>query len=284
MRTRRSSLATSSSTPSSTPLRPIFHWSNTRWVYCSIASGCVVGTIKICSCAPLRCCKASACCSSCWICPASRVPVTSTTGERSDGMAANSCASNDAGSSNNAIIHTTRKTIRRIANSYVMRAARRSTLGFAKPSPCVTVPLTERGSVRSEATGSRDDCEDWHRPLTQPLPPTAERLALASNVLWFGPQIRADVPLGMRCLDACLCVLRQRVLRLLAATAQARTAADYCAGCGAGCCCGVCCGACCVPKSTCGAREICASFSTLKLGLGWYPKILAVITCGNERM
>ncbi|CEJ49501.1 hypothetical protein XAB3213_810004 [Xanthomonas citri pv. bilvae] len=27
----------------------------------------------------------------------------------------------------------------------MMRADRRSTLGFAKPSPCVTVPLTERG-------------------------------------------------------------------------------------------------------------------------------------------
>ncbi len=172
MRTRRSSLATSSSTPSSTPLRPIFHWSNTRWVYCSIASGCVVGTIRICNCAPLRCCKASACCSSCWICPASSVPVTSTTGDRSGGMAANSCANSEAGSNSNAIIHTTFKYVRRIANSCLMRADRRSALGFfAIPSHGRTSPVTEKEGAGAKPSGGWHDCEAWRRTLTpRPAP------------------------------------------------------------------------------------------------------------------
>ena len=54
MRSARSSFATSSSAPSSGFSRPSFQASTTRIEYCSIASGCVVGTISTAICAPLR--------------------------------------------------------------------------------------------------------------------------------------------------------------------------------------------------------------------------------------
>src|SRR4249919_2453700 len=92
MRARWSSLAMTMSTPSSTPLRPSLYCSNARVVYCSIASGCVDGTISTCSWLPLRCCRASACCTSPCFCVGDSVPVVSTTGESSGGIAASCCA------------------------------------------------------------------------------------------------------------------------------------------------------------------------------------------------
>src|SRR5574340_315925 len=52
MRSARSSLATSSTAPSSTPLRPSFHASATRMPNCSMVSGWVVGMSSTASCAP----------------------------------------------------------------------------------------------------------------------------------------------------------------------------------------------------------------------------------------
>src|SRR5690348_2557832 len=87
MNTRWSSLATTSSTPSSTCLRPIFHWSNTRVAYCSIVSGWVLGKISTTTCAPLRCSSAASSDSSCCVCCASSVFVRSVTRACSGGMA-----------------------------------------------------------------------------------------------------------------------------------------------------------------------------------------------------
>src|SRR5215469_949869 len=86
MRTRWSFLATMSSAPSSTFLRPSFHCSTTRIEYCSISSGCVVGTTSTASCAPLAASKAASFCSSAFCCSAVRVPVRSVTREVSFGI------------------------------------------------------------------------------------------------------------------------------------------------------------------------------------------------------
>ena len=79
MRSLRSSLAITSSAPSSTFLRPIFQASATRIEYCSMVSGCVVGTISTAiwlpflSSSPLNVCVSDA------MSPADSVPVWSTT-------------------------------------------------------------------------------------------------------------------------------------------------------------------------------------------------------------
>src|SRR5690606_39713721 len=88
MRRARSSLATTSSTPSSVFLRPSFHWSNTRVAYCSMVSGAVVGTIRTATWAPLRCSSAASRCSRAWRRAASSVPVVSVTRACKAGTAA----------------------------------------------------------------------------------------------------------------------------------------------------------------------------------------------------
>src|SRR5262245_45659499 len=92
MRSSRSSLATMSSAPSSTPLRPSFHASTTLIEYCSIASGFVVGTISTATCAPLRCSKSVSFCSSAPFCDALRVEVRSVTCAVSGGTATSATA------------------------------------------------------------------------------------------------------------------------------------------------------------------------------------------------
>ena len=57
MRIRRSCCAMSRIAPSSTPLRPVFQASATRIEYCSISSGCVVGTMSTATWDPLRVCR-----------------------------------------------------------------------------------------------------------------------------------------------------------------------------------------------------------------------------------
>src|SRR4051812_40960831 len=57
MRSLRSSFATTRIAPSSIFLRPIFQASATRIEYCSIVSGCVVGTISTAIWLPLRASK-----------------------------------------------------------------------------------------------------------------------------------------------------------------------------------------------------------------------------------
>src|SRR5690606_12570228 len=79
--------ATSTSTASSTPSRPIRHSSKTRRAYCSIDSGWVLATTSTCSWLPLLRCRSSACRPSAARSLAARVPVVSTTGESSGGMA-----------------------------------------------------------------------------------------------------------------------------------------------------------------------------------------------------
>src|SRR6478752_1547777 len=84
----RSFLPMTSSTPSSTPLRPSFHDSNTRTEYCSIVSGCDVGTRSTAIWAPLRFSNSSSVCSSAELCWAFSVPVRSVTRVLSGGMSA----------------------------------------------------------------------------------------------------------------------------------------------------------------------------------------------------
>ena len=139
-----------------------------------MSSGCVLGTISTCNWLPLRCCSASACCSSCCFCVASSVPVVSTTGESSAGMAASDCAQAGA------------------------------------------------------ATSSR------HNASARSM--TAMAVAQLSGV-------------------------------------GAGGGVGACGAAGGG-----------VPKSTAGASEIAASFSTVKFGFSLAPVSLAVITCGNWRM
>src|SRR3954469_13795301 len=83
----RSFLATSRSTPSSTPLRPSFHASSTRTPYCSTVSGCVLGTISTATCAPLRDSNSWSVRSSAERCCSFSVPVRSVTRAFSGGIA-----------------------------------------------------------------------------------------------------------------------------------------------------------------------------------------------------
>src|SRR2546421_1676363 len=66
----RSFLATTSSTPSSTPFRPSFQVSCTRTPNCSMVSGWVLGTISTATWLPLRASNSASVCSSaerCWL-------------------------------------------------------------------------------------------------------------------------------------------------------------------------------------------------------------------------
>ena len=81
------------------PLRPSFHDSSTRTAYCSMVSGCVVGSISTAICAPLRVSKAASFCSSADFCAASRVPVRSVTRALSGGTATSAPAVKGANSS-----------------------------------------------------------------------------------------------------------------------------------------------------------------------------------------
>src|SRR5512146_1431472 len=87
MRSAWSSFATSSSTPSSTPLRPSFQLCATRIEYCSIVSGLVVGTISTATWLPFFASKAASRPSSALFCCALRVPVRSVTRAASGGTA-----------------------------------------------------------------------------------------------------------------------------------------------------------------------------------------------------
>src|SRR6185312_198466 len=79
MRILWSSLATTKSTPSSTPLRPSFHSSVTRPANSSIASDPIVGTRRTTTCEPCSCSKATSFASSPARCGAPSVEVRSTT-------------------------------------------------------------------------------------------------------------------------------------------------------------------------------------------------------------
>ena len=68
-------------------LRPSFQPSATRIEYCSIVSGCVVGTISTAIWLPLAASNSRKRCSSAAICSGVSVPVRSVTGERSGGTA-----------------------------------------------------------------------------------------------------------------------------------------------------------------------------------------------------
>src|SRR3990167_7792198 len=92
MRSARSSLATSSNAPSSTPLRPSFHASATRRANCSMVSGWVVGTNSTASCAPLFFSNAARRASSVCCCCASSVAVRSVTRALSGGTGTSACA------------------------------------------------------------------------------------------------------------------------------------------------------------------------------------------------
>src|SRR5690606_23577280 len=111
MRTRRSSMATTSSTPSSTSSRPRRHSSYTRTAYWAMSSGIVVETTNTCSWLPFRCCSASAWDSSRCTVAESSVPVVSTTGESSGGTGARSCA-NPCSGRNRASSKTSATTMR----------------------------------------------------------------------------------------------------------------------------------------------------------------------------
>ena len=103
-----------SSAPSSTFLRPSFQASTTRMEYCSIASGCVVGTSSTASCAPLRAWKSASFCSSsaCW--PAVSVPVRSVTRVSRGGMDCRVCerAAGTAASTARRAAAQSRRTVR----------------------------------------------------------------------------------------------------------------------------------------------------------------------------
>src|SRR4051794_9950219 len=92
MRSLRSSFATTRIAPSSTFLRPIFQASATRIEYCSMVSGCVVGTISTAIWLPLRDSKSRKVLSSEAISPLLRVPVLSTTRPLSGGTATSASA------------------------------------------------------------------------------------------------------------------------------------------------------------------------------------------------
>src|SRR3954471_19596181 len=94
MRSFRSSLATTRSAPSSIFLRPIFQASATRMEYCSIVSGCVVGTISTATWLPLRASKSFSVLSSEAISPLLSVAVLSTTRPVSGGTATSASAAN----------------------------------------------------------------------------------------------------------------------------------------------------------------------------------------------
>src|SRR3990172_13264918 len=102
----RSSLATSSSAPSSTALRPSFHCSTTRIEYCSIASGCVVGTIRTAIWLPLAASNAASFCSRASRCCGLSVLVRSVTRAVSGGIATSAPA---LASSSGARMRTSRK-------------------------------------------------------------------------------------------------------------------------------------------------------------------------------
>src|ERR1051325_944765 len=87
MRIARSCIAASNRAPSSIPLRPSFHCSATRMEYCSIVSGCVVGTISTAIWLPRFSSKARSRASKLSCAERSSVPVRSVTRERSSGPA-----------------------------------------------------------------------------------------------------------------------------------------------------------------------------------------------------
>src|ERR1700690_1487844 len=93
MRARRSFFAISRIAPSSTPLRPSFHCSATRMPYCSISSGCVVGTISTAIWLPFFASKSASRLSMRLTAPPDRVPVRSTTRAVSGGTATSALAS-----------------------------------------------------------------------------------------------------------------------------------------------------------------------------------------------
>src|ERR1700722_18641187 len=94
MRSLRSSLATTSSAPSSIFLRPIFQASATRIEYCSMVSGAVVGTISTAIWLPLRSSRFFRVSVSAAMSPLDSVPVWSTTRPDSGGTATSAEAAN----------------------------------------------------------------------------------------------------------------------------------------------------------------------------------------------
>src|ERR1035437_3954540 len=98
MRSLRSFLAITSSTPSSMPLRPSFQVSSTRTAYWSTVSGCVVGTSNTAIWLPLRASNAASVCSSVACCWDESVAVRSVTRALSGGTATSASASPDASS------------------------------------------------------------------------------------------------------------------------------------------------------------------------------------------
>src|SRR2546421_11785249 len=87
MRRWRSFLAITMSAPSSIFLRPTFQASATRIEYCSIVSGCVVGTISTAIWLPLRRCRSRNVCVSAAVSPLESVAVWSTTSALNGGTA-----------------------------------------------------------------------------------------------------------------------------------------------------------------------------------------------------
>src|ERR1700682_5885868 len=94
MRSLRSSLATTSSAPSSIFLRPIFQASATRIENCSMVSGAVVGTISTAIWLPFLASKSLRVCVSAAISPLESVPVWSTTRPVRGGTATSAKAAN----------------------------------------------------------------------------------------------------------------------------------------------------------------------------------------------
>ncbi len=92
MRSARSCIATRSSAPSSGFSRPSFQASTTRIEYCSISSGCVVGTISTAICAPFRASKAASFGSRLARSAAVSVPARSVTRASSGGIGCSDCA------------------------------------------------------------------------------------------------------------------------------------------------------------------------------------------------
>src|SRR6185503_2602798 len=106
IQTRRSSFATSSSTPSSIPLRPSFHESKTRTPYSTGASGLVVGTSRTAIWLPLRDSNSASVCSSAARCCWFSVPVRSVTRALSGGTAtcARATAAKSSALKNNGLV------------------------------------------------------------------------------------------------------------------------------------------------------------------------------------
>src|SRR3569623_1614204 len=96
MRKRRSagglSFATTRITPSSTPLRPSFHSSATRMLYCSMASGAVLGISKTAIWLPVRSSYSRSTFSRALRCSGCSMPAMSLTCPFKGGTATNSCA------------------------------------------------------------------------------------------------------------------------------------------------------------------------------------------------